>query len=265
MSINDRYVALPKGNTISKGEVTAMQKIIYLLIVSFIIVSVGNITIEANSDRIDLEQMLRILEKKEDVKIEEWSVTAREATHSITTERQFLLELRELKRKLPSFTWNVMKNSTKHIAVGTRAESNLSETITIASTLTSRNESYITYEMRGNTSRENRKQNVSNLLNSRKKVVFNQNTTFFTCIKGSFNDTIDKVLTSTAKKWLKSFHAREVESLQEEQFISITAQSSLFKQTDVSEHYNFQLAMRNDGMGARTTFVIGTPIITFEY
>ncbi|WP_042350979.1 YwmB family TATA-box binding protein [Bacillus massiliigorillae] len=242
-----------------------MQKILYLLVISLIIVFVGNITIEANSDSMDLDQMSQVLENKDDVKIEEWSVTAREATTFITTERQFLLELRELKTKLPSFTWNVMKSSTKYIAVGMRDESDFHESITLSSTLSSQNESYITYEIKGNTLKGNWKQNVSNLLNSRKKIVFNQNTTFFTCIKGSFNDTIDKVLTSVSKKWMESFHAREVESLQEENFISITAQSSLFKQTDVSKHYNFQLAMRNDGMGARTTFVIGTPIITFEY
>lgn len=246
------------------GEDENMKKRIYLILCGFIFIMFGNITTEADSSQSDLERIYQILEMKKEVTIENWSVTARETTNSITNEKQFFHEVNKAKEKLPSFKWNITKNSTKLVAVGVKENSDFYEEISIASTLSNKKESYITYEMKGNTLKSNWKQ-VENRLKNRKKDLFRQNTTFFTCIEGSFDDTIDKVLISKMNHWMKDFKAKEVESLQEENFISITAKSSLFKQSYISEHYNFQLAMRSDGLGSNTSFVIGTPIITFEY
>ncbi|MGM9926163.1 MAG: YwmB family TATA-box binding protein [Bacillus sp. (in: firmicutes)] len=242
-----------------------MYKFIYLLIIGLIIASVGNITIVADSGHIELKRMQRVLELDSSAIIEEWSVIAREKTRSITNEQQFTQELNELKTNLPDFKWDVKKDSTKLTATGTNAGTSFRESVSLASTLNGGRDSYITYEMKGNASRDGWAEQASEMLNRRVNMVLNENATFFTCIKGHFNDTIDKVLTVKTTEWLKRFQAKEVESLQEKQLVSITAQSELFNQSNANEHYNFQLAMRTDGMGARTSFVIGTPIITFEY
>ncbi len=224
----------------------------------------GNIIKAGGVTKVELEQMYKVLEEQQHLSIDQWSVTAREI-RSITTERQFLQEVNQLKEELADFKWTISHNSSNLVAVGVKAELNVKETISVASTLTNRTDSYITYEITGYHLDDKTLQNVTTVLNNREKALFQGNTTFFTCIKGEINDTIDEVLTINIENFKRDFKAVEVESVREDHFISMTAQSPLFEQSFVSEHYNLQIAMRNDGMGSTTSFVIGTPIITFEY
>ena len=66
---------------------------------------------------------------------------------------------------------------------------------------------------------------------------------------------------------LQAFQAQEIESLQEDSFISTTAYSPLFGETiqTMTDEMNLQLGVRKQGLGAKTTIVVGTPIITVEY
>ncbi|WP_019243173.1 MULTISPECIES: YwmB family TATA-box binding protein [Bacillus] len=242
-----------------------MKIVGYLVFASFILFGIGKIGIVAERNQDDLDVMNQVIKQEKNITIEGWSVTAREAINSITTEKDFAKEFNRIKEKNPNFIWNIQQDSHKYVTVGTKKGAYFEETITIASTVHSKQESYITYEIRGKKLKSAWISNIGKAIEHRKHAVFSGNTTFFTCIEGQFNDTIDKVLTSMIDNWLQKFKAQEVESLKEKDFISITAKSSLFEQSQISEHYNLQLAMRSDGMGARTTFVIGTPIITFEY
>ncbi|MFS0783827.1 YwmB family TATA-box binding protein [Bacillus sp. 1P06AnD] len=243
-----------------------MKKIfLYAALLGLIIGSVGNITTEAMGGKSDLDQIYSILKDKKDAKVEGWSLTARELLVSISDENEFNEQINQMKRTFPDFKWNIMKQSTKLVAVGMKSDSRYTETVTVASAHNRTEESYITYEMQGTVVWPGWEKDVNERVQSRKKVLFKRNTTIFTCIKGSINDTIDEVLTSRINAWMKDFKANEIESLKEHHFISVTAKSSLFKQTYVSKQYNLQLAMRSDGLGASTSFVIGTPIITFEY
>ncbi|WP_050616567.1 YwmB family TATA-box binding protein [Bacillus testis] len=239
--------------------------LMYAIIFGFIWFCVGNITTEATSDEADLDRIYSILKENKNIKIEGWSLTARELLLSISDENEFKEQLNQLKAKLPSFKWNMDHQPDKITAVGVYRDADVRETVTFALARTNRQESYITYEIQGTTYRPQWKQEMKERIQNRKKFLFRQNTTFFTCIKGRFNDTIDEVLTSRINAWMKDFKAVEIESLKEKKFISITAKSPLFKQTYVNKQYNLQLAMRSDGMGSSTSFVIGTPIITFEY
>ena len=241
-----------------------MKKCIYLILCGFLLVSVGNKIKATESTSFEIDKMLRVLERHNDVKVEEWIVTAREVI-SISTEEQFLTKVNQVKAELPDFKWKITRDSTNLVAVGMRSDAGYSESVSISSALTSHTESYFTYEMRVSNIHDKMLQDITNRIQNREKALFWGNATFFTCVKGEFNDTIDKVLTTKIKRLMKEFQATEVESLKEENFISITASTPFFKQSYVSDYYNLQLAMRNDGMGTATSFVIGTPIITFEY
>ena len=241
-----------------------MKRCIFLILCGLIIVSVGNKGKAIQNDYSDIEKLFLILERYEDLKIEEWIVTTREVMH-ISTEAQFLSEVNQLKKTLPGFTWKTVQHSTNLSVVGVKDNSMYRETVTLASTFSKHADSYITYEITGRQIYDKMLQDVTNRLQTIEKALFQENPTIFTCVKGVFNDTIDKVLNTKSNSLMKDFQAVEVESLKEENFISITASSSFFKQSNVSDYYNLQLAMRNDGMGANTSFVIGTPIITFEY
>jgi hypothetical protein len=67
---------------------------------------------------------------------------------------------------------------------------------------------------------------------------------------------------------LKAFKADSVEELSEEAFVSVTAYTEMWEDvllTQDQQRMNLQIAIRNQGMGEKTTFVVGTPIITSEY
>lgn len=238
-----------------------MRNLIFVVLIGFIMISVGNSTIVAKGDSSDLKQMYEVLMQNSDVRIENWSVTAREVSYSIESEQEFIQQLKKLKKKFPVFTWNIKKDSAKLTAIGVYEENHIKESIILASTLSERQESYVIYEIRGS----KLETDLELKLQNRKKGLFKETTTFFTCIEGNFSDNIDEVLTTQMNQWMQGFKAQEIESMKETDFISITAQSSLFQQTYVSDYYNLQLAMRSDGLGSSTSFVIGTPIITFEY
>lgn len=241
-----------------------MYKCMYFLLSGFLLICAGNSMKASESIYIELEQLYKIVEEQKHLSIEQWSVIGRETT-SIESEGQFLQEVEQLKEELPDFEWTISYNSTNLTALGVRKGDGFKESVSVASTLTDHTDSYISYEIVGSHMDDKLLQNVTKNINKREKALFQGNTTFFTCIKGHINDNIDKVLTINIENLMKDFQAVEVESVQEENFVSMTANSSLFKQSFVSEQYNLQIAMRNDGMGSTTSFVIGTPIITFEY
>ena len=76
---------------------------------------------------------------------------------------------------------------------------------------------------------------------------------------------MNSVFAIEMERLLNLFKAREVEGVQEKNFSSISAHSTLFTQTITNEEINVQVGLRRDGLGSKTSFVIGTPIITFEY
>jgi hypothetical protein len=78
---------------------------------------------------------------------------------------------------------------------------------------------------------------------------------------------MESTLSSRINGLLAAFKADEIESIRENNFISVSAISPLFAETLKRNHdnMNLQLAVRSQGLGSDTTLVIGTPIITIEY
>jgi hypothetical protein len=78
---------------------------------------------------------------------------------------------------------------------------------------------------------------------------------------------MNTTLPLTVNHLLTVFQAKEIESLAEKNFISTSANSALFMNTIKSrdKDINLQIGLRTNGLGSKTTLVIGTPIITIEY
>jgi TATA-box binding len=78
---------------------------------------------------------------------------------------------------------------------------------------------------------------------------------------------MSKSVSEYVKPLLQAFQAQEIESLKEDSFISTTAYSPLFGETiqTMTDEINLQLGVRKQGLGGKTTIVVGTPIITVEY
>lgn len=160
-------------------------------------------------------------------------------------------------RTWSSFRWTV----EPHKMIGKRETSAYVETIQLI-TVAHHPAVLVLYEATGSTWN---KQLGRTLIRQTTKLF--EKPTFFTCITGEFDDKMEGVLFDKAVRLLASFQAQPIESLREETFVSVSAYTEQWK-TSLSvgqQQMNLQLALRQDGLGARTTVVIGTPIITAEY
>jgi hypothetical protein len=88
--------------------------------------------------------------------------------------------------------------------------------------------------------------------------------TVFSSMKGSISDKIDKAVPTIANEFMGIFKAEEIEALKEDNFMSVSANSPMFTDS-IAQDMNLQIGIRSEGLGTKTTIVVGTPIITIEY
>ncbi|MBY0123218.1 YwmB family TATA-box binding protein [Bacillus sp. S/N-304-OC-R1] len=242
---------------------------IFLVIVGtfgFIVLNFGNKTTVAKSE-LDLTKLASILQD-EDILIIEWSLHAREKMENLQSADDVKKFTNELRTLFPDWEWTT-NSSAKHsetmAVLDTDAQK---ETIKIVSTPINRNvQTYVIYEVKGNSWKAESEKKITSLLGSRISDIFHENTTIFSCLKGEFSDKIDKTLPEEINHLLAVFRAKEIEALNEDNFISASAYSTLFGNVlkTNSEDMNLQIGIRNHGLGEKTTVVVGTPIITIEY
>ncbi|WP_051348818.1 YwmB family TATA-box binding protein [Peribacillus kribbensis] len=240
---------------------------IYTLLIGFISLMIGKTTIIAKNDS-DLARMVEVLKHEKEMKIKEWSVFARESDLSIDSKSKFYKKTAELKAKYPDFSWSFDPEERALTAAGVKnnRESGLKETIKVMMPLSKKDPvSYMLYEVKGEKWSGQYSGYLSKDFQLRINDIFRGNPSIFTCIKGEINGNIDEVLSFYVKKMITAFNADEIESIKEKDFLSISAHTKLFSQTLPNEDMNLQLATRREGLGGKTTFVVGTPIITFEY
>ncbi|MBT2643000.1 YwmB family TATA-box binding protein [Bacillus sp. ISL-41] len=239
-----------------------MKKIPFILsifgIIGFIVLQAGNKTTVADANH-EIKTLASVLQD-ENILITGWSVYARETLEEENVDKL----VRDLKAQLPNWTWE--GSNGEITAVSKSAE--LQEKIKIVSTDTNGPiHTYVMYEVRGHYWNKNTETFLNKNLPGRIFDIFRGNATTFSCIEGEFNDKIKSALPVYKSKLLKAFKAEEVEGLEEESFISTSAVSPLFDKSLSNEHeMNMQLGLRKtERLGAKTTLVVGTPIITIEY
>ncbi|RFU64237.1 YwmB family TATA-box binding protein [Bacillus sp. V59.32b] len=239
----------------------------YIVFIGFIGFMFGNSTIVAKN-KTDIITMTERLQHDRNVEIEEWTVYAREKNTDIRSETDFNKAIEKLSKAFPHFKWEVDKNKGEWKAQAEYKNSGtgLTESIKLMATDNKTEPvSYIIYEVKGQSWEDRHALFFGKTFQNRLTDIFRENPTIFSCIKGVINDNIEKVLRNEIGRLLELFQAREIESIKEDRFISVSAQTSMFEQTLTNEELNLQLALRTDGLGGKTTFVVGTPIVTFEY
>ncbi|MBM7585274.1 hypothetical protein JOC86_001816 [Bacillus pakistanensis] len=225
----------------------------------------GNNTTAANQ-QLEIEKLVEAVEKS-DGDIIEWSLYARENL-DFSTSKGFASYYENMRAKYPDFQWTHTKSNEDIVIKGLQKHQDGEESIKLISTdKNGQKSSYLIYEFRGSGWNSKKAQSVRKHFLPKLEEIFNGEPLIFSCIEGEFSDTLDEVLSKRASKLLNDLGAKEVESLKEENFISISAYSKEFKHSVPTENnlMNMQLGLRDEGMGAKTTFVIGTPIITIEY
>lgn len=215
----------------------------------------------------DLLTLVSIL-KGENIDISGWSLHAREKLETDDM-KDVQTHVQTLKKNFSDWTWAFESNPEKWEATATKTSTQgIQENIQILSTLTNQNpQTYIIYEAQGKNFTQKTEQFIKEDITGTLFDIFRGNATIFSCIKGEFNDKMNTTLPYTVNRLLDSFQAKEIESVNEENFISASAYSTLFADglTSNENDMNLQLGIRTEGLGAKTTLVVGTPIITIEY
>jgi hypothetical protein len=247
-----------------------LKKISFILsffgIIGFIVLQAGNKTTVADAEQ-EIQTLASVLQN-ENILITGWSLYARESLENVSDQEDVKGLVQDLKAKLPNWTWTLGNDSNHGEIIAEIKSSGLHEKIKIISTdINGQIHTYIMYEVRGQSWNKNTEAFLNKNLPSRIFDIFRGNARIFSCIEGEINDKIKSALPVYKSKLLKAFNAKEVEGLEEDSFLSVSAFSPLFDNSLSSEHdMNMQLGLRKtDRLGAKTTLVVGTPIITIEY
>jgi hypothetical protein len=246
-------------------------------IISVILVVIGSQTTEANGGGIgsffeketDLAKIGSILQA-EDILLNEWTFYAREHLEDMKSEQEVKDYAKKLQAKFPDWEWSVKNTSQKwEMTAVSPTSKHHKEMLQIMATHTKQPvNAYIVYSITGKAWNKSAEDFfTTSQFKTRLTDIFREKPTIFSCMKGTVGDKIDTALPSTAKHLLSVFNAKEIEALKEETFMSVSANSPMFTGSidNQRDNMNLQIGIRSEGLGTKTTIVVGTPIITIEY
>jgi hypothetical protein len=259
---------MKRNNIILLGVVT---------IISMILVVMGNQTSEANGGGTgsffekdaDLIKIGSTLES-EDILLDEWTFYAREHLEGMKSEQEVKDYAKELQAKFPDWEWSVNNTSQKwEVTAVSPTSKHHKEMLQIMAThkILPVN-AYIVYSISCKEwNSATRAFFTTSQFKTRLTDIFRGEPTIFSCMKGTVDDKIVKSLPETVNHVLSKFKAKEIEALKEETFMSVSAESPMFTGSieNQRDHMNLQIGIRSEGLGGKTTIVVGTPIITIEY
>ncbi|WHY86132.1 YwmB family TATA-box binding protein [Neobacillus novalis] len=249
--------------------------------ISIILVVIGNWTIEAKGgangvdglffqkSSHDLTKIGKVLQA-ENILLKEWSFYAREHVIGMKSEQEVKEYAEKLQQEFPDWVWSETSTSQKwEVTAVSPTANHHNEKLQIMATHTKQPvNAYIVYSVSG---KEWNKSSATffttEQFKNRLTDIFRGKPTVFSCMKGIVNDKIDTALPMTVSKLLSGFDATEIEALKEETFMSVSATSPMFTGfiDNRKNNMNLQIGLRSERLGAQTTIVVGTPIITIEY
>ncbi|WP_458411688.1 YwmB family TATA-box binding protein [Schinkia sp. CFF1] len=224
-----------------------------------------------------IQQLQEIIDvmNKHDIKVNEWTIYAREDNTVLMNQQKYQAKVEELKEQNPSLKWVQTKEKGMYKTVGTTDDKALmnnktalkEQIIYVAYPHKDQLNTYLIYVSKGETWKPKMWLEQAATFQSKINTMFDKNPQIFSCANGQYGGKINGVLYSQALTILKDFSANPIESLEEEAFVSVSAYTENWKNSipEKNKEMNIQIALRNSGLGAPTTVVIGTPIITSEY
>ncbi|MFJ7726078.1 YwmB family TATA-box binding protein [Neobacillus sp. NPDC097160] len=216
----------------------------------------------------DLTKIGAVLQA-DDILLTDWSFYAREHVTGMESVQEVKAYARKLQDKFPDWEWSVTNTSQKWEVTAVSPTKHHKEMLQMMATHTKQPvNAYIVYSVSGKEWNEaDEAYFTSDVLKNRLSDIFRGKPTVFSCMMGIFNDKIDTALPVVVNNLLSSFDAKEIEALKEETFMSVSATAPIFSGfiDQPKNNMNLQIGVRSEGLGARTTVVVGTPIITIEY
>lgn len=220
-------------------------------------------------EQLDLLTIDNHLKNEKNITVNEWSLYAREKLENAQTNADIKEYQIVLNKKFPGLKWQEAKSKqSRMLRAIISSDEMVEKTITISTSLTTKpSQTYVIYEVKGNDLTEIRKGEKQKEIQANISAIFQGKPAIFSCIKGEFNDKINEALPYYVNHFLKAFQAKQIEALEEDEFISASAYTPIFEEkiNNSNKAINVQVGIRKQGMGGKTTFVVGTPIITIEY
>lgn len=219
----------------------------------------------AVSDETNVKEIVEGLQS-ENIKIDEWNIYVKSPMPMEKNSEKTKLTQNHFRQ----YKWRkeIHGEMTKWIGEHRNDKFNMKETLQIVTTqINHHSESYVLYQASFDGWQGEKWGEISQYFSQEILKHLNGNRTIFTCVKGHTSDNMESVLQFKAERILDKFRAKPVEALTESDFVSISGYTTRWDQALPTENgkMNIQVALRNVGMGGRTTVVVGTPIITNEY
>lgn len=255
---NPVTMLLRRGSVRMKVKQIAILAFSMFILFTLVANHIGAVEKESNISRI-AEGM-----EKQGVQINEWTLYAKK-----NVEQKTIANVKQMAGQYRQYNWTFEKDEDVFKAIGIfkNKEKNMTEKLQILTTLTKDySQSYILYEVKG-MGNQSSWEGLEDDFSKKSFDIFQETVTTFACVNGLLDDKINLSLVEKSKQFLKEFKANPIEQLQEQDFLSVSGKTPLWEDfipTNNNE-MNIQIALRTDGMGDKTTVVIGTPIITSEY
>ncbi|MCU9613293.1 YwmB family TATA-box binding protein [Caldibacillus lycopersici] len=235
----------------------------------FIIILTFNEKEALVANQSDLNKMIDVIQKS-DGSVSEWSFFAREELEPSLTTNDLEKLKEQWEKKFPQFKWEKTLEDGHWQLIGTsnNEEQQYREKLQVVANLNENNlQGFVLYELKGY--RWNNA--MGNIVDEKSDQffpqIFQKTPMKFSCIKGDFGDKMNIAVMEKSKQLNKEFNGKIVEKLAEQNFVSLTINSPYFKNQLPTEQgsFNMQISLRSDDRNEKTTFVIGTPILTIEY
>lgn len=237
-----------------------IMTVVLTMFILFTLVA-NHIGAEGNDSKIS-----RIAEgmQNQKINIDEWSLYSKKIV-----EKKTIDEVKLLAEQYRHYNWKFVQDNEVYKAIGTfeNTKKNVTEKLQILTTLKNDySQSYILYEVKGMGMQKNWNK-MNDYFNKQAFDIFHGDSTTFACVEGSIGDMMEVSLYEKSNHLLKEFKASQIEQLQEKDFLSVSANTTEWEDfiPTTNNEMNIQIALRTDGLGDKTTVVIGTPIITSEY
>jgi TATA-box binding len=245
---------------------------LFILVIGFTGVILGN---ERSRAQLQTDSGMEILEiaqvfQEKKINIKEWKLYGRNNVYKIRDLVAFQKEVNGLKKNMGHLNWNVEVEEDQWKAVGTYYNDHLKqeETLQLITTHTkTAPTSYLLYEVTGYGWQETSANMILDQFHSNLTKISQDNIEIFSCMIGNFSDKIEDGLQNTTNVLLNAFSAQVIEELNEDTFVSVSAYTEMWNNVLPAHQgkMNLQIGLRKQGLGDKTTVIVGTPIITVEY
>ncbi len=234
-------------------------------VVFMFLLKLWNFPVNAKNET-DLLKIVALLQN-EKINITEWSLYARERVGHFENLDEVKKYGHALKKKFPHWQWETETVAGRWELKGIHPKDGFEEVIKVLANLEGAPHAYVVYELRGQAFTEESERFIKEQWNAVAFDIFRGNASIFSCVKGEWNDNIETTLPKSAERLLALLQAEKKESIEEKHFISTSAYSPIFADSihHGEQEINVQIGIRSGGLGAKTTLVVGTPIITIEY